>query len=161
MTSATPRFDLAPPTPERMRALVAELPAEARHLLIDHAEEAPFSSGTLLLEARDGRYACRLCGLPLFTAATKFDSGTGWPCFNAPIAEDHLRVGHDRRYGLNRTEVTCARCRSHHGHLFADGPPPTGLRYCLNAGGLDFIPADEPLPDRLGRGSPEGKSWPG
>lgn len=87
-----------------------------------------------------GTYVCGGCGLPLFSSADKFDSGTGWPSFTRPISDGAVEEHVDNRYGMRRTGVRCARCGGHLGHVFDDGPPPTGLRYCMNSGSLDFVP---------------------
>ena len=125
-----------PPTAPRLRsdaadatssssALVADLSDEEKHVLLEHGTEAPFC-GVFLDEKRPGVFTCRLCGLPLFHGGTKFESGTGWPSFTQPFAEGHLETIRDTSYGMVRTEIVCARCGSHQGHVFPDGPPPTG-----------------------------------
>ena len=159
MTPAGEDFDLSPPPLQQLTQLAAGLGEAERRLLLAHGEEAPFC-GTMFAEKRQGVYCCRLCGLPLFSAGAKFDSGTGWPSFTAPFAAGHLHELPDDRHGMIRTEVVCARCGAHQGHVFPDGPPPSRQRYCINAGSLDFVPAGEKLPDKLGRGPPEGRPWP-
>jgi methionine-R-sulfoxide reductase len=99
--------------------------------------ERPFC-GNLLDNHRDGVYACVCCGLPLFASGGKSHSGTGWPSFFRPIAEENIAAQADRSHGMVRTEILCARCDAHLGHVFEDGPPPTGLRYCVNSESLAF-----------------------
>ena len=151
MTASQLGFDLTPPgEPERAR-LEAGLNEEERTVLLHHGTEAPFCGG-LLNQKKAGVYCCRLCGLPLFRQGAKFESGTGWPSFFAPVAEENVLTEEDRSYGMRRVEILCARCGSHQGHVFPDGPPPTGLRYCINSVSLQFVADGEPLPDPLGRG---------
>jgi peptide-methionine (R)-S-oxide reductase len=109
-------------------------------VLREEATERPFTS-PLNDEKRAGIFACRGCDLPLFDAATKYDSGTGWPSFWQPL-ENAVGESTDYKLGYPRTEVHCRRCGGHLGHVFPDGPPPTGLRYCMNGVSLKFIPAE-------------------
>jgi len=145
------KFDLTPPTAAERLRLEAGLSAEERHVLLEHGTERPFC-GAFVHEKQPGTYCCRLCGLPLFRATTKFESGTGWPSFTSPFDDAHLEYLRDTSYGMVRTEIRCARCGSHQGHVFPDGPPPTGQRFCINSISLTFAPDGAPLPDPLGRG---------
>ena len=149
-------FDLSPPTAEQRQARIAGLNPEERRVLLEHGTEAAFC-GVFTDNKLEGTYTCRLCGLPLFRSSAKFDSGTGWPSFFAPFAPSHLRTIRDTSYGMVRTEIVCARCGSHLGHVFPDGPPPTFERHCLNSVSLGFTRAGEPLPDALERGGAEAQ----
>ncbi|MBM4180070.1 MAG: peptide-methionine (R)-S-oxide reductase MsrB [Betaproteobacteria bacterium] len=133
--------DLTPLPEADKQALAAGLDDEERRVLLRQGTEPPFCGG-LLKEKRAGVFACRLCGLPLFRSDSKFESGTGWPSFFQPCDPDHIRTLRDVSHGMLRTEIRCRRCDGHLGHVFEDGPPPTGLRYCLNSVSLRFLPEE-------------------
>lgn len=115
-----------------------ELTEKEFYVLRQEGTERAFT-GDLWDHHEHGTYVCAGCGLPLFASETKFDSGTGWPSFYKPISEDCIADKTDSSHGMDRTEVECARCGGHQGHVFPDGPPPTGLRYCINSVSLDFV----------------------
>jgi peptide-methionine (R)-S-oxide reductase len=117
-----------------------------RYLVLFEENTEPPGSSPLNNEKRDGTYVCAACRLPLFDSAKKYDSGTGWPSFFWPLP-NALGTRTDFKLILPRTEYHCARCSSHQGHVFKDGPPPTGLRYCNNGLALEFVPKEEKLPE--------------
>lgn len=117
--------------------LAQALDPEERRILLDHGTERP-GCGLLLHNKEEGTYVCRLCALPLFSSGAKFESGTGWPSFYEAYDPDHIARLSDDSLGMRRTEIRCVRCDGHLGHVFPDGPPPTGLRYCINSASLDL-----------------------
>lgn len=116
------------------------LSPEEYRVLRQHGTEMP-GSGCLLKTNEPGQYVCAGCGNPVFEAGGKFESGTGWPSFTQPLAPDAVAEYVDHSHGMARTEVRCARCDGHLGHVFPDGPPPTGLRYCMNSVAMKHVPA--------------------
>jgi len=118
------------------------LTSEQYYVCRQGGTEPPFS-GALLGEKREGTYRCVGCDRPLFVSATKFESGSGWPSFFRPVDDKAVRERADHSHGMTRTEISCAGCGSHLGHVFPDGPPPTGLRYCINSLALEFEPEEQ------------------
>jgi peptide-methionine (R)-S-oxide reductase len=116
-----------------------QLTPEQYYVTREHGTERAFTS-PLNNEKRPGMFHCVACGAPLFSSATKFESGTGWPSFFAPVAKDAVSEHDDRSFFMRRTEVRCTSCDSHLGHVFPDGPKPTGARYCMNGCALTFEP---------------------
>jgi len=136
-TQSASGHDIRPLSEARRLELARGLNEEERRVLLNQGTEAPFC-GTLTDNKLTGVYVCRLCELPLFKSDAKFDSGTGWPSFFEPFDPDHIRNLVDDSHGMARTEIRCARCDGHLGHLFPDGPAPSGARYCLNSVSLTF-----------------------
>ena len=118
-----------------------KLTPEQYHVLRQAGTE-PAWTGELLEEKRDGTFVCGACGQHLFSSGTKYESGSGWPSFYQAVADDAVELVEDRSHGMRRVEVRCANCHSHLGHLFDDGPNPTGQRYCMNSLALDFEAAE-------------------
>src|ERR1051326_8361462 len=124
-------FDIRPLSKTQIDKLAERLAPDEAKVILKKGTEPAFC-GNLVDNHKEGVYVCRLCGLPLFSSDAKFNSGTGWPSFFERYAADHIRAEKDDSYGMSRTEIECERCGAHLGHVFDDGPKPTGLRYCLN-----------------------------
>jgi len=150
VTDATPDYKYNPPAQEGVFEKIDKpesywkdmLDPAAYNVLREDGTERSFTS-PLNDEKRAGVFTCAACGLPLFTSDTKFNSGTGWPSFYEPVNENYIHEDVDNRYGMRRVEVSCARCGGHQGHVFPDGPQPTGLRYCINGVSLNFVPMED------------------
>ncbi len=138
-------YDITPLSEAEKAPLVAKLTPEQYRITQKSGTEAAFC-GTLLDNKKEGVYCCVVCGLPMFSSDDKFDSGTGWPSFTTTVDREHVTGRPDTSYGMVRTEINCARCDAHLGHVFEDGPPPTGLRFCLNSESMVFHENGEERP---------------
>ncbi len=139
---------MPPDTPPKPKVVKSDtewrqqLTPEQFHVTREHGTERAFT-GPHWDEKREGVYSCVACGTPLFSSRTKFDSGTGWPSFFAPISDNAVTEHEDRSFLMRRVEIRCATCDAHLGHVFPDGPKPTGQRYCMNGTALDFALGDD------------------
>ena len=122
----------------------SSLTKEQYEVLRRHGTERPWT-GCFVATHEPGTYVCAGCGNPLFRSGAKFESGTGWPSFTVPVSPNTIVTYEDYSLGMSRTEVRCARCDGHLGHVFPDGPPPTGMRYCMNSVALQHVPEGQPI----------------
>src|SRR3954467_11400239 len=144
MTTSRSGFDVTPLSSARVEALAADFTPDERHVILHQGTERPFC-GLLLDNKKPGTYVCRLCGLPLFSSTSKFNSRTGWRSFFQPAHPDHLLEIADDAHGMRRVEIRCARCDAHMGHVFDDGPPPTPERHCMNSLPLALVEQGQPI----------------
>jgi peptide-methionine (R)-S-oxide reductase len=141
-------YDITAISSEVREVLAQDLTKEQYDILLNHGTEPPFC-GNLTDNKEDGNYACRLCGLPLFKSDEKFSSRSGWASFYDVFDAEHVREIRDVSFGMVRIEIRCARCDGHLGHVFEDGPKPTGLRYCLNSASLEFFANGEEITQKV------------
>lgn len=139
-------YDITPLSEDEIQRRAQKLTDEQRRILLRKGTEPAFC-GNLLDNKKQGVYCCALCDLPLFSSDSKFNSGTGWPSFFQPFDKSHVVYERDTTHGMTRVEILCARCGGHLGHVFEDGPEPTGLRYCLNSESLNFFENGQERPD--------------
>lgn len=150
VTDQAPTYKYNPPAVEGVIEIIDQPESYWREQLTDQEFEVLREDGTersftspLNDEKRAGIFTCAACGLPLYSSETKFNSGTGWPSFYQPINAAYIKEDVDNRYGMRRVEVSCARCGGHQGHVFPDGPKPTGERHCINGVALNFVPMED------------------
>ena len=141
-------YDVARLPEVTIETLAQALTPDERRVILAQGTERAFC-GTLLDNKKSGTYVCRLCALPLFRSTAKFNSGTGWPSFFEGYDPKHIEEITDDSHGMVRVEIRCQRCGGHLGHVFPDGPRPTGLRYCLNSASLEFAEEGQPLPTKV------------